>query len=250
MYARIMRRFWKFLKRHYRAYDLLTDYIRSIKHAGWDVIWAPVLPSVLYWLLWFRANPPSCWITLLYAVWVVIVAGYFLWRPNHLRLMPKLEVGDINMTYTTAGAPDKKRKYVQVLVKCATEGPIKNCRGQLLRISKWIKDPDGQDGKWETTHIDETLDLLWSFVDEPTLTLEHGAPRRLNVFFVESTSKNMVTWTRMRVNLASAPNDRFKFDLRIAGEECLPMYISLEVAIGNDWCDLNDLRLEQAKNET
>jgi hypothetical protein len=239
-----MRHFWKFLKAHYRGYDFLPDYIRSIKYAGWDVIWAPLLPSLLYWLLWFRPNPPSWWITLFYAVWVVIVAGYFLWRPNHIRLIPKLGVGEVSMVYTGTGVPDHKRRYVQVLIKCETEAPIENCRGQLRRISKWTHDSDGNDGKWETTHINETLDLLWSFVDEPTLTLEHGAPRRLNIFFVENTSRNMVIWTRMRVGLASAPSDRFKFDIRVAGDECTPKYFSVEVAIGDQWNELTDLHLE------
>jgi hypothetical protein len=214
------------------------------------VTWAPVLPSLVYWLLWFRPNPPSWWITLFYAVWVVIVAGYFVWRPNHIRLMPKLGVGDISMVYAVTGVPDQKRRYVQVLIKCETEGPIKNCRGQLLPISKWIKDSERHDGKWETTHINETLDLLWSFVDEPTVTLEHGAPRRLNVFFVENTSRNMVSWTRMQVRLASAPLDHFKFDVRVAGDECMPKYISVEVAIGDQWNDLTDLRSEMTENET
>lgn len=154
------------------------------------------------------------------------------------------------MVYAVTGVPDQKRRYVQVLIKCETEGPIKNCRGQLLRISKWIKDSERHDGKWETTHINETLDLLWSFVDEPTVTLEHGAPRRLNVFFVENTSRNMVSWTRMQVRLASAPLDHFKFDVRVAGDECMPKYISVEVAIGDQWNDLTDLRSEMTENET
>jgi hypothetical protein len=238
-----MHRLWQFLRAHYRAYGLLLDYIRSIKDAGWDVIWAPVLPSVLYWLLWFRPNSPSWWITLLYAVWVVVVAGYFVWRLDHVRLMPRLGVGDVIMTYAGTGVPEKKRRFVQVLIKCETESPIKNCRGQLLRVSKWIRGSSGDGGKWEKTRIDETLDLLWSFVDEPIVTLEHGAARRLNVFFVENTSRNMVIWTRLRVGLPSARSDRFKFDLRVAGEECLPMYISVEVVSGQQWNELTDLRL-------
>jgi hypothetical protein len=245
----IMRRLWKFLTARLRAYDLFPEYIRSIKHAGWDVLWAPVLPSVLYTLWWFLANPPW-WITLLYVVWLITVTGYFVWRLDHIRLMPKLGVGDVTMAYSGTGKPNQKRIYVQIPIQCVTEGSIRNCRGQLLRVFKWVRGPEGHEDRWELTHIAETLDLWWSMVDEPILMLEHGADRRLDVFFVENTSRNMVIWTRLRPRLASAPSDRFKFDVRIAGDDCLPMYISLEVVIGDQWHDLTDLRVETTKTET
>jgi len=245
-----MRRFWTFLKAHYRAYDLFPDYFRAIKHAGWDVIWAPLAPSIVYWLLWFRPNPPSWWVTLLYAVWVVILAGYFVWRKDQVRLKDKIGIGEVSAIYSGTSDPNIKRRFVQILVKCTTEGSIHNCRGQLLRVSKGVKDSDGHNGRWEATHIAETLDLLWSFVDEPTVTLEHGAPRRLNVFFVDNTSRKMVIWTRLHVRLISAPLDRFKFDVRVAGDEYMPKYISVEVTVGDHWNDLTDLCLETTKNET
>jgi hypothetical protein len=154
------------------------------------------------------------------------------------------------MKYSGVGPdhPAKKRRYVQVLVKCETEGPIKDCGGQLLRISKWAEG----DGKWEITHINETLDLEWSFVNDPPIVigLEHGAPRQLNVFWVENTHRDLVTYTRFHPRLVLAPGDRLKFDVRVAGEECPPLYASFEVTIGNAWCDLNDVCLEIGKNET
>jgi len=60
----------------------------------------------------------------------------------------------------------------------------------------------------------------------------------------------MVIWTRLHVRLISAPLDRFKFDVRVAGDEYMPKYISVEVTVGDHWNDLTDLCLETTKNET
>ncbi len=237
-----MVRLFRWLKNRIKALDLFFNYVEFCGRHWQEVLGGPFL-LFLAWNVWFYVGNPPSWVNWTAILFALLIAGYYAWRVDHIRLMPRLGVGDISTVYTSTGLPNQKRRYVQVLLKCETEGPIKNCRGQLLRISKRIKHPDVHDGRWETTHINETLDLLWSFVDEPTITLEHGAPRRLNIFFVENTSRNMVTWSKIQVRLASAPLDHFKFDVRIAGDECKPEYISVEVAIGDQWNDLSDLRL-------
>jgi hypothetical protein len=222
---------------------LFWIYWLAFKEKGWEVFWGPTLLGVVFGVYTLWHSPALPWF-LLYVLAVVFLTGYYLWRVNHVRLTPKLGIGEVNMKWTGIGPahPDTKRRYVQVPVKCETEGPVKDCRGQLLRISKWVEG----DGKWEITHINETLDLEWSFVNDPptVINLEHGAPRQLNVFWVENTHRHIVTCTRFHPRLASTPPGRFKFDVRVAREECPPVYASFEVTTGNAWCDLSDVHLE------
>lgn len=174
-------------------------------------------------------------------VLALLIAGYYVWRADHVRLVPTLETGDIHRKYTRTDKPNEKRRFVQVAVKCRTEGPVEDCGGQLLGVFKLVN------GGWETTQIDETNDLLWSYRDNPTVpfkdkslvTLEHGAPRRLNVFFVENTSPNIVTRTEIPMRLPYLPLDIFKFDIRVGGKQGSAEYVSLEAVCGNQWCDLD-----------
>jgi hypothetical protein len=237
----------QWFKRRYKELDFLREYIKLAGLQWQALLWGgSVLALAFGWHFVTTDWPYPVKVTA--CVTALFFAGYYLWRANRIRLIPKLGIGDVSLIWTDTGLPNQKRRYIQVPVKCETESPIKNCRGQLLRVSRWVKDSGESDGKWEPTHINETLDLLWSHLDEPALTLENGADRHLNVFFVENISRNMVTCTRLHVKLASAPSDRFKFDVRVAGEECPHMYILLEVTIGEAWSDLNDLHLGKGEN--
>jgi hypothetical protein len=244
-----MRSIGQWFRRRFKELDLLEDYFPLLFTRWQAALWGGSVLAVAFGWHFVTADWPYP-VRVTACVAALFFAGYYVWRADHVRLMPKLSMGDISMTYTGTGVPNQKRRYVQVLVKCETEGPINNCRGQLLRVSNWVEDSDGLNGKWEATHLAETLDLLWSFVDEPTLTLEHGAPRRLNLFYVENTSSNMVIWTKMRAALASIPNVRFKFDIRIAGEVGLPIYISVDAVRREQWDELTGLHLEKTNGET
>ncbi len=237
MSARAMHRFWKFLKAHYRAYNLLPDYLSAVKHAGWDVLWAPIMPSIAYWLLWFRPNPPAGWITTIYVVWVVLIAGYFLWRADHVRLIPKIELGKTYVIKTPTNNPNIKKVYAQLLVRCSSEAPLTECRGHLLRVWKW----SASDEKWRETECDEPLDLLWSNIDQPLRNVEPGVDQRLDIFCIDNVSKAITIWAAAvqyraaAVFTSSNPSDIFKFDIRVSAKESPPIYISLRVQAGDDW---------------
>jgi hypothetical protein len=224
-----LQKFKKFRREH-----LLFQYFTLVFTKWQAVLWGGSMLAVLWGIAFIVVNslPASLtWINWVAVIIALFFAGYYIWRVDHVRLIPKLDIDDLSMKYAPMGA-DKKRRFVQIRVKCKTEGLIEDCRGQLLRILKW------SDGKWEPTHIDEALDLWWSFVDGPTVRLEDGAPRHLNVFFVENTSRNAITWSQIQLRLPYAPLDIFKFVVRVAAKDCPAEYISLRVTFGDQWCDL------------
>lgn len=173
-------------------------------------------------------------------VTALFFAGYYLWRIDHLRLVPKFRLGEVGLRWINLGVSGERRRYVYLQVECETEGEVKNCRGQLLRVSKWIPNPAGGDGdgQWEVTHLNETHDLLWSYVDQPRLDLEPGTPRQLNIFYVHNRDRRMLTCSQYNPALELAPSERYKLDVRIAGDECLSKRTSIELAVGNEWYEL------------
>jgi hypothetical protein len=155
----------------------IFDYLAAVREHAWEVMWGASVIGIVFTIATLVWSPS--WRALGYVIaLVVFVAGYQLWRAYHLRLIPKLEIGDIRMKYAATGVPNQKRIFAQILIKCATEGSVENCTGQLIGVSKLVND------KWEPTKIDETNDLFWSFRDKPsapfrdktTVTLGHGAP--------------------------------------------------------------------------
>ena len=214
---------------------LIRDYWKAVREHAWETFWGAGVPGIAFtiYTLWHApARPYIPWAV----AWAMLVAGYFIWRADHVRLIPKLIIGDIHMIYTSMGIPIHKARFVQFWVSCATEGALENCRGKLLRISRW------NDGQWEPTHIDEPLDLLWSYVDEPTIKLE--VPTCLNVFAVENTSRHIVIWTPARITLGRTLSDCLKFDVWIKADHCLEAYVSLKVTFGDQWDHWDDLTAE------
>jgi hypothetical protein len=212
---------------------LIRDYRKAVREHGWEILWGAGVVGIPFGILTLYYAPSRSVLGWLVA-WIILVAGYFVWRADHVWLIPKLTLGPLYLTYSNPKGPDasERRRFVQILVEAITESPIEDCRGQLLRVSKW------SDAKWEPTRIDESLDLLWSFIDKPTITVEDGAPRRLNVFFVENTSRKLLTWTQIPVRLDYFPSDILRFDVRVAAKDCPAEYVSFKVTFGDQWCDL------------
>jgi len=222
----------------------IREYWIAVWGHAWEILWgAGVIGLVCTGLTLYYA--PSRWILGWAVAWVFLVAGYYVWRPYHLRFTPKLELCSLHMVYTPTNAPNLQRRFVQVLVKCATECPLEECTGQLLKVSKWSE----RKGDWEHTALDELLDLLWSNKDVPRLTLEPGGDRRLSVFFVQQDLWQLEPWTdrrSLRMSLPCSPGGVFRFDVRVAAKDCRAEYMSLKVTVGQTWDALN---LEMIGNE-
>jgi hypothetical protein len=238
----IMHRFWKFLKAHYRAYDLLSDYLRSIKHAGWDVIWAPLLPSIAYWLLWFRPNPPAWWVTLIYAVWVVIISSYFIWRPLHVRLTPQFDVRKLIPMPTETETKREMNMFIQIVPECLSDAPVLECSGRLLRVCKRHSD----DEEWAVTNLNAPMYLGWDYYGCDPLTIHKGIEQRLNVCYWSSAHLFIlpaITPMPSKVRVIFNSTGTFKFDIRITAKECEPVDVAVTVNLDSREWDKPVLKL-------
>ena len=172
----------------FRLLDLFPEYFVSIKRLGWDKAWGPALVCIAYCMWWFSKDGPPWYVTMAFICGLILVTGYYLWREDHIRLIPKLELGDIVVIRIPPNLA--AQKFVQLTVKSANDGTINDCRGQLLRVSKW----SARQSEWQPTQIDGTIDLLWSELDVPNITLEPGAPRRLVIFAIENNNWDILVW--------------------------------------------------------
>ncbi|MGA8216712.1 MAG: hypothetical protein WB799_24215 [Candidatus Sulfotelmatobacter sp.] len=216
-------------------WKLLRDYWLTIKEHAWETLWGTGLVGIAF-VFYTLYRAPSLRLLGWVVAWIILVAGYNAWRPYHLRLTPKLAIVSIHTVETPTNTPPIRRKFVQVLVKCATEAPLDNCRAQLLRVHKWVN------GEWQPTVFDESVDLLWSNIDSPSVTLESGNDRRFNIFFVDNGTRIISVFAErisIRMSLTSAPSDIFKFDLRVSAHNAPPEYVAVKAKFGQNWSDLS-----------
>jgi len=231
-----MHQVFKWLKIWLQTFDLLPDYFPAIVRRWHDVLWGAGIVAVGFVLWWFLGNP-SVRIIASYLAAVMFIAGYYVWRADHIRLLPKLKFGDARVVKTPTNQPGLERVVAQVLVQCATDASLTDCRGHLLRVLKW----SNSDKKWTPTDVDEPLDLLWSIIDEPVRTLQPGIDQQLCIFSIDSVRPTIAIWaarTPFRVSATferASPNDIFRFDIQVTARDCGPSNISLEVKSGDQW---------------
>ena len=187
----------------------------------------------------FKTPPPLAnWLAI---VGALFLAGFYLWRADHIRLMPKFEAHEVRIqdspTADKGGNPTGSSTLVQLLPKCLTDAEIENCQGHLRRILRWSY----FNNRWEETEMNETVLLHWSHEDEAPvpITLHPGIERRLNVFYVRS-GENVITPKVSPMPLRAADMFRslepsaFLFDIKITAKDCPDVDVLLRVEKTHD----------------
>jgi len=171
-----------------------------------------------------------------------LLIGYY-WpkiKLNLFRKKPAFTLGMPVIIDTTTNIAGLNRRFVQI--PCSTRIRIANCRGQLLHVWKWL------DNNWQPTQVDEPIDLNWSILDTPNVSLEPTVARRLNVFFLQNDNR-LINFASDRVPfrmaLSSAPSNIYKFDVRISADESPSNQIIFKATFGQNW---DDIKVEELPN--
>ncbi len=212
----------KWITLRFREFDLLPDYFRAIASEFQRFLWGPALIAVVFVIASLLGVLPK-WVTIIYLVAVMLVAGYYVWRADHVRLMPrfKVDIFHIQRTRCNVGCA----AYIQLEPQCLTESPVEQCRGYLIRVlHKWPSESGIDNGEWESTDINEPLPLQWSFSDSSPMTLVSGVPQRLNVFWIYSEQPKF-----LQPSVENMPGiaydvltqlGYFRFEVKLTAKDC------------------------------
>jgi hypothetical protein len=230
--------FLRFVKAQFLLLDLFPDYIVSIKRLGWDKAWGPAVLCIAYCVWWFRPQPPPWYVTMAFICGLVLITGYYLWRADHVQLIPKLTIDKSNLQVTAAN-DGSKRLFAQLIVKSSSEQSVDDCAGFINEIFKWSHET----GTWRSV-MDQPLPLMWGNIDGLLCTLWPGMAQPLNIFFVANTGDRvgeMHPWNKSVPNWILAvlelkrPGDIFKFDILVGAKGGVSVRASLIVTIGTNW---------------
>ncbi|MGD1156728.1 MAG: hypothetical protein ABSA41_12950 [Terriglobia bacterium] len=153
------------------------------------------------------------------------------------RLIPKFGIKEWVITETPTIDRRDYFAYVQLIVRCLTDAPVKGCRGRLLQVYKRY----GHKENWNATAMNEPFDLEWSnYPNILELTLEPGIDQRLNV--CRSFKSVRLLYPTLLVLPARAhavfdSSGTFRFDIKITAKDCPSIDASVTVTI--DECEWN-----------
>ncbi len=156
-------------------------------------------------------------------------AGYYVWRADHIRLLPQLEVSTTVHLQETPTQGKDRRVFVQIEPKCLTDSPVVECQGHLLRVyNRWGKED------WSLTEMRERLLLEWSHYGSIPVTIYPSGGLYLNICWRPDNLRIIVPCCNPVPSRAKEVFDSvgtFRFDIEITAKDCSPIQASVMVNI-------------------
>ena len=211
-------------------YRELPDYFRGLKKTAIQEILYGESVLMTAFAVYTYVYSISLSSVLLVLAGSFVLAGYHIWRADHLRLIPKLGLDYPCYRKHKMHVHGPEREYVQVVPRLLTDSPVEGCVAHLLRIARW----DSLRDDWVPTELDHAIALQWSNGDGHPRTLYPGVEHRINVLSrddqgnlaVESQPQNIPA------KYVFAEGEFFRFDILISAEESAPIDLSLKIGNG------------------
>jgi len=201
----------QWLRTQYRELDHLPLYFRLV-FIRWQNILGGAALGIIVWSFWFYTGNPPTTLTWVFLTGLVFLSGYYVWRGNFVRFIPKLRITGTSFQDTPVvrnGMVVGNRTFVQLLPECLTESPVYECKAYLQHVDK----PAGTD-QWREIALDRNLVLSWG----EGLELHPRSEKPLNVFFVQHETGQLIPnfkpdadipWERLDALLMREPVLRF-----------------------------------------
>jgi hypothetical protein len=213
---------------------LMPDYFRALAKEWLNILFGETLVGIGF-LIWWALGAPTNHRLILVFVLAMFVAGYYAWRGDHIRLIPRLEIKTIALQENPVNdARGTRRIYVQVIPECLTDAPVSKCTAHLVRVYKRYTERDD----WELTDVEPGI-LEWSFSGYDPNDLHPNIAQRLNVCFRTDTIELIqpaIQAHPLRWRAVFDITAIFRFDIRVTSPDCAPADVSVSISIsGRKW---------------
>jgi hypothetical protein len=143
-----MRQFFNWLNKRFGTFDPLPQYFTAAGQQIQNVLWGALLPF-LAWGIWFIVGTPPAWINLTVVFLAVFVAGYYVWRADHLRLEKAFEIKAVRFQTWRDDASGRYAfaYYLEIVNKSETTS-IEEAEAQLEKIEPLVENFD-----WLPVHL-------------------------------------------------------------------------------------------------
>jgi hypothetical protein len=228
-----MSAFYRQIAGWFQKLRFLPDYFKTLAQQWMNILFGETVLAVVFLVWWALGTPP---LTLIF-VSAAVVAGYFVWYGDHIRLVPKLEITrSYHLQETPVEQGDERRVFIQIEPKCLSESPVNQCLGHLLRVYKRHSDQED----WALTEMRERLLLEWSHYGSVPVTLYPSGGQYLNICFRVRHVSIIIPTVNPRPSRWREVFDSsgtFRFDIEITAQDCTPAQASVTVTL--DQCEWN-----------
>jgi hypothetical protein len=231
-----MSKIGQWFKRRFLELDLLEEYSPLLFTRWQAALWGGSVLAVAFGWHFVTADWPYP-VKVTACIMALFFAGYYVWRADHIRLIPKFQVTECVIKPAIDTEPLTGRRvgrsiWVQLVPECLTEAPVNNCEARLVNVLHRYSPED----KWEHTEMDESVPMGWSLQDYGPVTLRRGVPQRLNIFTLNDREQRFM---RPCVNPMSnhaidvfTRQGQFRFEIELFARDCKPIHVSVEVERG------------------
>jgi hypothetical protein len=228
-----------------RQEHLLFQYF-TLVFMEWQTILGGAAVLIILWSIWFYTGNPPAALNWIVVIIVLFFAGYKVWRTDHVRLIPHLDIPVAKTEDTRVPLNNLRgfdvRTFCQLAPKCLTDSPVYECRGHLQQVRRWTAEE-----RWEVTALGPMI-LRWGNVRETEISLHPGAENVLNVCFITHSTRQVapivdadLTWDQI-LNIFRRKwggREAYQFDVcvtyshRVNGnlESVKPINVCLEVEV-------------------
>ena len=222
----------RFLAARFQAFLDLPAYFRDAKSQWQEFAFGGSLVALVMgsWAA-LGTVPTKVWIAVFFLA--LFVAGYHTWRGEYLRTQPRIRLRKATFQITHAADRRLQMAYVQVIPECLGEMDVEGCKGFLRSVQRFATDKS----RWVQTEINEPIDLVWSMIDQPVITLRPRLERRLNICRSLSTGEVETTGVMLPVRYKGQLNllDRFRLDIMVTPKGGPAATVILELTFNGRW---------------
>ena len=169
-----------------------------------------------------------------------ILSAYSLWRPERTKVieLQKQLIPKVHLEFDPASVGCIRKSSptelcIRVLPVCDTPAPIANCVGKLNGVYRRTSENDA----WERTQLDEVISLKWAGHTYDPITLTQGVYLYLDLLTINDHSGIILYAPPLPWRAADifAPDDFYRFNIVVTGDNHAEGLISLQLRRGRDW---------------
>ncbi len=231
--------FLRSLTEHFKKLAELPDYLSSVKRQWVDVAWGVGMPAVAFIVLWSLEVIKDKRTIAYFFLWALLVAGYYVWRADHIRLVPRVRFEGFASDFTPSEVD------VQVTLACTTESVVHDCMVYVVKICK--RDGD----TWVDLLENNALPVDWTS-PSAKFDLMPGIIKRVSFARIVSNGLLLVcsrdVSSRLTAVLQQSLVDRgsvLRIDLRAASPDCPHADMSLRFEAAERWFEPLITRLDE-----
>jgi hypothetical protein len=164
---------------------LLWEYWLAVKEHAWETFWGAGVVGIAFTIYTIYYAPARTYIPWA-VVWAILVAGYYVWRADHVRLQQKIEVTRVRKH--SWPHPDGG-EGTQYLFEIVNKSEAMTIRGVRVRLQEVIPETENRDWLPIPLHLQHDNPPSGEF--KQSFDLHPRETKNIDLFSTRSIGKNV-----------------------------------------------------------